>query len=250
MAILVGFVFLSSWAAAAAVFPYHSLLKEPFQASGSGPEETVQGTVKVVQLDPRVLTQSGFFRRGLAPRRAHSSRLPFPAFLSRGRPGQAQVPRTPVSPLHNLSPKSHQETELKKKQGLHMWQRVTDKGGKMSLPVSLKDTKQTCTAVSFSQRVTADGCRTVTVHNKLCFGQCSSLFIPPEGEYGELSPGTTALRRRAPCSRCSPVKAHFVTVPLQCGVQVREKRVMVVEECKCETSRDDRSSEAELYTHM
>lgn len=91
-----------------------------------------------------------------------------------------------------------------------------------------------------SQRVTADGCDTVTVHNKLCFGQCSSLFVPSEGEFT----GTGALRHRAPCSRCAPSKAQTVTVPLRCGAQVRQKRVMVVEECKCETGSEERSIDA------
>ncbi|KAI3353301.1 hypothetical protein L3Q82_019839, partial [Scortum barcoo] len=218
-----------------------------------GPDEPARGIVKVVQLDPRALAHSGFFRRGLTPRRAPSpsSRLSFPAFLSHGRPGPAAAPKTPVSPLHHLQPKSPTEMELKKKQGLQMWQRAINKGEKMtvSLPVNLKDTKQTCAAVPFIQRVTADGCDTVTVHNMLCFGQCSSLFVPSEGEFAGPGTATGALRHRAPCSRCAPSKAHTVTVPLRCGAEVRERRVMVVEECKCETSREERSAEAGA-THL
>lgn len=105
-------------------------------------------------------------------------------------------------------------------------------------------------SLSSSQRVTADGCQTVTVYNKLCFGQCSSLFVPSEGEFADLSPGTGAFHRRAPCSRCAPFKAQTVTVPLRCGSQVREKRVMVVEECKCETGREEKSAEAASYTQL
>ncbi|MEQ2211792.1 hypothetical protein XENOCAPTIV_016335 [Xenoophorus captivus] len=104
---------------------------------------------------------------------------------------------------------------------------------------------QTQPFLSSSQHVTADGCQTVIVHNKLCFGQCSSLFVPSEGEFADLSPGTGAFHRQAPCSRCAPFKAQTVTVPLRCGAQVLEKRVMVVEECKCETGR-----EAAAYTHL
>lgn len=156
MALLIAFIFLSSWTAAALTLPYSSYVKGSrvdFESSGSGPEEPVRGIVKVVQLDHHTLTQSGFFRRGLTPRRApsHSTRLPFPSFLSRGRPGQAVGNKAPVNPLHNLRPKNPTELELKKKQGLQMWQKVIDKGGKMSLPVNLKDMKQTCTAVPFTQ---------------------------------------------------------------------------------------------------
>ncbi|XP_070768179.1 DAN domain family member 5 [Enoplosus armatus] len=255
MAFPISLVFLSSWTAVAFTFPHSTFdnivkgSRVEFESSGSGPDEPVRGIVKVVQLDPLALAQSGFLRKGLSPRRV-PSRLSFPAFLSHGRLGPALAPKTPVSPLHHLHSKSSTEMELKKRQGLQMWQRAINKGEKMamSLPVNLKDTKQTCTAVPFTQRVTADGCDTVTVHNKLCFGQCSSLFVPSEGEFAGLGTGT--LHHRAPCSRCAPSKAHTVVVPLRCGAEVREKRVMVVEECKCETSREEKSAEVAVSTHL
>ncbi|XP_016526712.1 DAN domain family member 5 [Poecilia formosa] len=255
MAFLISLVILPASAASAFIFPYNSLLRESrgeAESSGGGAGQAEQGTVKVVQLDPRNLVSSAFFRRGLTQRGApsHASRLSFPAFLSRGRPGPAQAPKDPVSPLRHLRPQRPAEADLKKKQGLQMWQKVMDKGGKVSLPVNLKDTKQTCTAVPFTQHVTADGCQTVTVYNKLCFGQCSSLFVPSEGEFADPSPGTGAFHRRGPCSRCAPFKAQTVAVPLRCGAQVWEKRVMVVEECKCETGREERSAEAAAYTHL
>nr|XP_019939537.1 PREDICTED: cerberus-like [Paralichthys olivaceus] len=252
MTSFISLVIFSSWMTLAFTFPHNTfenILKRSrvdVESSGSGPDEPIQGIVRVVQLDHRALAQSGFFRKGMTARRAPSlsSRLPFPAFLSQGRPGPAPASKAPVSPLHHLQTKGPTEMELKKRQGLQMWQRAMDKGGKLSLPVNLKDTKQTCTAVPFTQRVTADGCETVTVHNKLCFGQCSSLFVPSEGEFAGLSTGTGALPRRAPCSRCAPSKAHTVTVPLRCRGEVREKLVMVVEECKCETGIEERSAEA------
>lgn len=159
MAFLISLVFLLSWTAAAFTFPHNTfdniLSKVELESSGSGPDEPVRGRVKVVQLDPRALAQSGFFRRGLTPRRAPSlsSRLSFPAFLLQGRPGPAPASKVPVSPLHHLNPKSPTEVELKKREGLQMWQRAIDKGDKMtmSLPINLKDTKQTCSAVPFTQ---------------------------------------------------------------------------------------------------
>ncbi|XP_042250404.1 DAN domain family member 5 [Thunnus thynnus] len=257
MALLISFVFLSSWTTVAFTFPHNTFdnilrgSRIEFESSGSGPDEPLQGIVKVVQLDPHALAQSGLFRRGLTPRRAPSlsSRLSFPAFLSQGRAGPAS--KAPVNPLHHLHPKNPTEMELKKRQGLQMWQRAIDKGDKMtmSLPVNLKDTKQTCTAVPFTQRVTADGCNTVTVHNKLCFGQCSSLFVPSEGEFSGPGAGVGS-HRQAPCSRCAPSKAHIVAVPLRCGAEVREKSVMVVEECKCETGREEKNAETAASTHL
>ncbi|XP_054460283.1 DAN domain family member 5 [Anoplopoma fimbria] len=260
MARPISFVFLSSWTAVAFAFPHNSFdniikgSRVEFESSGSGPGEPVRGIVKVVQLDPRAVAQSGFIRGGLTPRRApsFSSRMSFPAFLSQGRPGPALAPKAPVNPLRLLHSKSPTEMELKKRQGLQMWQRSINKGEKISvsLPINLKDTKQTCTAVPFTQRVTADGCDTVTVHNKLCFGQCSSLFVPSEGEFAGPGTGTGALRHRAPCSRCAPSKALTVAVPLRCGAKVLEKLVMVVEECKCETGREEKSAEAAASTHL
>lgn len=161
MAFSISLVLLSSWTAVAFTLPHNTFdnivkgSRVEFESSGSGPDEPVRGIVKVLQLDPRTLAQSGFFRRGLTPRRAPSlsPRLSFPAFLSHGRPGPAPAPKTLVSPLHHLHPKSPTEMELKKRQGLQMWQRAINKGEMMaaSLPVNLKDTKQTCAAVPFTQ---------------------------------------------------------------------------------------------------
>lgn len=102
--------------------------------------------------------------------------------------------------------------------------------------------KQTLCSVSSSQRVTAPGCNTVTVHNRLCFGQCSSLFVPPQAEF--TAAAAPHLRHNAPCSRCGPSKARTVLVPLLCGRgRAQQKRALVVEECKCETSQEERSAE-------
>ncbi|CAL8274459.1 unnamed protein product [Gadus morhua 'NCC'] len=72
--------------------------------------------------------------------------------------------------------------EARKRQGLQMWQQAVSKeqhSGKVSLALSLKEARQqTCRAIPFPQRVMVEGCEAVTVHNKLCFGQCSSLFVP------------------------------------------------------------------------
>ncbi|XP_061685393.1 DAN domain family member 5 [Syngnathoides biaculeatus] len=215
---------------------FPELSKTEFESSGGGlAGDPVRGLVRVVQLDPRSPAQSGLFGRRSQVR---SSGPAFPAFLSQGRPGPA--PKAPVSPLHRLEAGRPAEVEHKKRRGLHMWQRAIDKGNKMavSLPANLKDAKQTCAAVPFVQRVTAEGCSAVTLHNKLCFGQCSSLFVPADAE-----PTGKGSRQRPPCSRCAPSEARAVTVPLRCGAEVRHRRVTLVEECKCETGREDRNAE-------
>lgn len=161
MDFLISLVLLSSWTAVAFMLPHSTFdnivkgSKSEFESSGSGPDEPIQGIVKVLQLDPHNLVHSGFLRRGLMPRRIPSlnSRLSFPAFLSHGRPGPAPAHKTLVSPLHHLHPKGPSEMELKRRQSLQMWQRAIHKGEKLtaSLPVNLKDIKQTCAAVPFTQ---------------------------------------------------------------------------------------------------
>lgn len=153
------FVFMSSLTAPAFALPHAAFdffrgPKAELESSGGGPEEPVQGAVKVFPLDPRSLANSGFLRRGLSARRGPSlsPRLPFPAFLSQGRPGPAPAPALASKALvHHLQPKS--EMELKKKQGLQMWQKAMNKGPTMavSLPASLKDSRQTCSGVPFTQ---------------------------------------------------------------------------------------------------
>lgn len=156
------FVSMSSLMAPAAALPHSAFAfrrgaRAELESSGGGPDEPVQGVVKVFPLDPRSLASSGFLRRGLSARRGPSlgPRLPFPAFLSQGRPGLAPAPalasKALASPLHHLQPRS--EMELKKKQGLQMWQKAVNKGQPMpvSLPSSLKDSRQTCSGVPFTQ---------------------------------------------------------------------------------------------------
>lgn len=183
MTLPIGFVLLSVLAAVAVTLPHSALertAKVPraeLESSGGGAEEPIRGMVKVLQLDPRSLVQSGLFRRGLTPRRVPSlsSRLSFPAFLSRGRPAQAPSSRTRVSPLNHLNPGSPSETDVKKKQGLHMWQRAINKGeaASVSLPVQLKEAKQTCAAVPFVQ---VRGLNAFREGPAFCFSACKQNF--------------------------------------------------------------------------
>ena len=92
--------------------------------------------------------------------------------------------------------------------------------------------------LSLVQRVSGAGCEAVTVQNKLCFGQCSSLYVPPGGEpVGQTTGGGT----NSPCSRCAPSKVRSVVVSLRCQgkAEPQDRRVMLVEECKCETGREE-----------
>ncbi|KAJ8372315.1 hypothetical protein AAFF_G00290450 [Aldrovandia affinis] len=215
------------------------------QRGGPGLVSQVSGTEGKVTLlwSWQLLVTRCEDRRGTALRNGPSRRGAFPAFLALGRPGPAQSHRgmPPSGPFQRLS--NSAGVGEKRRQGQEMWQKALDKGshGKaaLALPINPKDTsKQSCAAVPFAQRVSAAGCEAVTVQNKLCFGQCSSLYVPPGGD-SMADAGISSL-----CSRCGPSKVRSVTVPLRCrGSEVRERRVTLVEECKCETGSEEDSGE-------
>ncbi|KAK3510559.1 hypothetical protein QTP70_010089 [Hemibagrus guttatus] len=202
--------------------------------SGNGADEPARGSVRVVKVSPHFLRHSP----GLLGKPA-LKRTPFPAFLTLGRPGpSASLP-------HRSS--SYTGADARKRQGLETWQRVMQKSEPskeiLSLPFNSKDAeKQSCAALPFTQRITEEGCESITVLNKLCFGQCSSMYVPPNG-------GSSMHRGGPSCSRCGPSRARTVHVPMRCGSQVREKRVMLVEECKCETGREEEKSD-NLAMHL
>ncbi|KAL2086122.1 hypothetical protein ACEWY4_017181 [Coilia grayii] len=219
--------------------------ERPFEASGAGADEPVRGSVKVVSVGPHFLRHAGMFASGASARRATPLRSPFPDFLALGHSGPSRSSKLSVPPVAHLRD-NHHGLDGKRRQGMGMWQRAMGKHEQketVALPINPKEmSKQSCTAIPFTQHVTAVGCETVTVHNKLCFGQCSSLFVPAGGE--------DSGRQGTQCSRCAPSKAHVVTVPLRCGREVRQRSVMVVEECKCETGGEESKAGSVARTHL
>ncbi|XP_048052145.1 DAN domain family member 5 [Megalobrama amblycephala] len=211
---------------------FHRHIAKDFESSGNGPDEPVRGSVRVVKLSPHFLRRAAGSH---VPSKNSPSRGAFPAFLALGRPGpSALAHNNPAALLPQVSASSS-SADARRKQGLEMWQKVMHKSERskeaVALRINPKDmSKQSCAAVPFTQRITEDGCETVTVHNHLCYGQCSSMFVPSSGE---------ARAQGAHCTRCGPSKSRTVLVPLRCGTEVRERRVMVVEECKCETSSEE-----------
>ncbi|KAI7810572.1 DAN domain family member 5 [Triplophysa rosa] len=213
---------------------FHRHPGKDFESSGSGPDEPIRGSVRVVKLSPHFLRRAAGAFGNHAPSRSTPGRSAFPAFLARGLPGPSVL--THNKPAVLLPHIGASNTGDAKKQGLEMWRRVTRKSDRgreaVALRINHKDmSKQSCAAVPFTQRITEDGCETVTVHNNMCFGQCTSMFVPSNGE--------SRAQRDAHCTRCGPSKSRYVVVPLRCGPEVRERRVMVVEGCKCETGSKD-----------
>ncbi|XP_059407644.1 DAN domain family member 5-like [Carassius carassius] len=217
------------------VFPrdFHRRVATDVDFSGNGPDEPLRGSVRVVKLSPHFLRRAAGSH---VPSKNSRNRGTFPAFLALGRPGPSVLSHSKPGALLPPVSASSSSADARRKQGLEMWQKVMHKSERsketVALRINPKDlSKQSCAAVSFTQRVTEDGCETVTVHNNLCFGQCSSMFVPSSGE--------SRAQQGAQCTRCGPSKSRSVLVPLRCGTEVRERRVMVVEECKCETSSEE-----------
>ncbi|TSK18009.1 Cerberus [Bagarius yarrelli] len=232
-----GLITLTALAASLCALPRHPLQDHPkraavsdFEFSGNEENEPFQGSVRVVKVGPHFLRHS----LGLMGKPA-LKRAPLPAFLALGRPGPSVHARAPAATLQHVSA-TYTGADIRKRQGLEMWQRVMQKSEPskeiLSLPFNPKDAAtQSCTALPFTQRITEEGCEPITVHNKLCFGQCSSMFVPPNGK--------SSMHLGPSCSRCGPSRTRIVHVPMHCGSQVREKRVILVEECKCETGKEE-----------
>ncbi|XP_055060444.2 DAN domain family member 5 [Misgurnus anguillicaudatus] len=222
---------------------FHRHPGQDFESSGNGPDEPIRGSVRVVKLSPHFLRRAPGAFGNHAPSRTRSA---FPAFLNLGRPGPSVLTHNkPDALLHHLGASS--TGDAIKKQRLDMWRRVTHKSERGREDVALrvnpkKMTKQSCAAVPFTQRITEEGCETVTVHNHLCFGQCSSMFVPSGGE--------SLGQREAHCTRCGPSKSRTVLVPLRCGTVVRQRRVMVVEECQCQTGSGEVKPQSTDKSHL
>ncbi|XP_066511687.1 DAN domain family member 5 [Hoplias malabaricus] len=219
------------------VTPVHSFLHGSFgfkprdpESSGSGPEHPIRVSARLHKPGPFFLRQ---FSGSAGPQSQSRSRSksPFPAFLALGRAGPSE-------------PNRRQQSA----QSMDMWRRnmrrEEQQGVHLPLPISPRDINlkdQSCKAVPFTQRISEPGCEPLLLQNKLCFGHCASLFVP----HAASSPGHMG----APCTRCGPLRTRSVLVHLRCGTHTREKRVMVVEECKCQTGREDGRAET-TDTHL
>ncbi|XP_069851128.1 DAN domain family member 5-like [Dipodomys merriami] len=99
----------------------------------------------------------------------------------------------------------------------------------VSLPLDPREvTRETCKAVSFIQILSRPGCTPARIRNRLCFGRCSSLYVPGSG--------ATA---RGLSSSCEPAGRRRVPVVLWCsaGGPAWRRRVKVSTElvrgCQC-----------------
>ncbi|XP_024412655.1 DAN domain family member 5 isoform X1 [Desmodus rotundus] len=99
----------------------------------------------------------------------------------------------------------------------------------MSLPLNPQEVAQEmCKAVPFTQVLSQPGCMTMRLRNHLCFGQCSSLYVPG------VDSAPLVL-----CNSCVPTQRRWAPVFLWCwvGSPVSRRRVkistLLVERCQC-----------------
>lgn len=85
-----------------------------------------------------------------------------------------------------------------------------------------------CKTQPLRQTVSEEGCRSRTVLNRFCYGQCNSFYIPrhirkEEGSFQS-------------CSFCKPKKFTTMMVTLNCPElqpPTKKKRVTRVKQCRC-----------------
>ncbi|XP_066217143.1 DAN domain family member 5 [Saccopteryx leptura] len=99
----------------------------------------------------------------------------------------------------------------------------------MSLPLGPQEVAQEmCKAVPFTQVLSRPGCTVKHLRNHLCFGHCSSLYVPG------VDPDPLVL-----CNSCVPARRRWVPVFLWCwvGSPVSRRRLktstVLVERCQC-----------------
>ncbi|XP_006900889.1 PREDICTED: DAN domain family member 5 [Elephantulus edwardii] len=99
----------------------------------------------------------------------------------------------------------------------------------VSLPLDPREVAyETCKARPFTQVLSRPGCTSVRLRNHLCFGHCSSFYVPSS------DPSPIVL-----CSSCLPTRKRWTRVALWCwtGSPASRRRVKVptvlVEGCRC-----------------
>lgn len=90
-----------------------------------------------------------------------------------------------------------------------------------------------CIALPFNQTVTKRGCLPVKIPNNMCFGTCSSMYIP-HGDPLETYPSIKDTF--FDCRHCIPDKYQLIRVPMFCPGRKRKhrtKKVLLVHSCSC-----------------
>uniref|UniRef100_A0A671YYF7 Gremlin 2, DAN family BMP antagonist n=1 Tax=Sparus aurata TaxID=8175 RepID=A0A671YYF7_SPAAU len=91
-----------------------------------------------------------------------------------------------------------------------------------------------CKTQPLRQTISEEGCRSRTVVNRFCYGQCNSFYIPPSGS-GRKSHNKVQEPFQS-CSFCKPHRITQLTVQLDCPdlqPPFRHRKVQRVKQCRC-----------------
>ncbi|XP_043550814.1 uncharacterized protein LOC122552228 isoform X1 [Chiloscyllium plagiosum] len=124
-----------------------------------------------------------------------------------------------------LSRNNNDDAENRQRSAEEAWRRLIEKGRRVTeeivLPLSEQEASpSSCRAVPFTQSISHLNCKAFNIQNQLCFGHCSSFFIPGAEQ-----------RLNQSCSRCFPSQLRKIVVLLECeGVLVVSRNITLVEE--------------------
>ncbi|KAM3844450.1 cerberus isoform 1-T1 [Vipera latastei] len=146
----------------------------------------------------------------------------------------SNITSSSVYPKHPPSPPSHPQTKRDaaaafRKDAKKFWDlfklKSKSRSEEVILPIKVTEIYQeVCNMLPFSQSVTHENCDKVVIQNNLCFGKCSSFHVPGADD-----------RIYSFCSHCSPTKFSMKQLKMNCTmVNPVTKRVMIIEECRCE----------------
>ncbi|XP_046666866.1 gremlin-1-like [Homalodisca vitripennis] len=100
--------------------------------------------------------------------------------------------------------------------------------------------KDWCKTEPLIQVIREEGCSSVTILNRFCYGQCNSFYIPKsprrKGKAVKIDSDGSSFKS---CAFCKPKQMSWMTVTLRCRKKkkpsLRRKRVLRVKQCKCIT---------------
>lgn len=104
-------------------------------------------------------------------------------------------------------------------------QQLLESNAGTSLSLTGQDIEQAwCRMKPLPQKVRRRGCKTATIMNNLCYGQCRSFYVPQRKSYFES------------CSFCTPINSTTENVVLSCPSKKTKhvvKKVKIITACSC-----------------
>ncbi|KAH0628325.1 hypothetical protein JD844_009322 [Phrynosoma platyrhinos] len=142
-------------------------------------------------------------------------------------------------------PKRRKAESLFRKDAKKFWDifmlKTKSRSEEVVLPIKTSEMYQDiCSALPFSQSITHENCENLVIQNNLCFGKCSSFYVP-------------GLENRLYtfCSHCLPTKFSMKRLEMNCTRAAPIiKVVMIVEECRCEVQRTNNPEIGFLHSDL